>query len=175
MYISTCSPIFVAIATKVSNANSSIFPRNKSETRGCVTPSFFAAADWLNSCLSNCAFTAIINSERSFMFSASSVVSSMASHTLVNFFFVIFCSSSTHEIAAQPVPNQSSLFVAFSFENSAIHKLHPTTLRHKSHETRLLHRAHEFPAHQGQLLTLACSHQAHHRAALGLPGNPLLA
>src|ERR1039457_2442361 len=50
-----------------------------------------------------CAFRAIIRAERSFIFSASSGVPSMASHTLANrFLLMALAPSSSHSSASQP-------------------------------------------------------------------------
>jgi hypothetical protein len=82
---STCSPAAVAIFTKASRLKRLILPRRRSEMRGWVTPNSLAACACVIGDREILFFNAIINSECSRMFSASSAVSSMASHTLENF------------------------------------------------------------------------------------------
>jgi hypothetical protein len=70
--------------TSASSANKLILPRVRPETRGWVTPKRAAASAWVQPWLVICSLSVIIKDERSFMFSASAGVSSMASQTLAN-------------------------------------------------------------------------------------------
>lgn len=78
-------------ATSAPSPNRLILPRIRSETRGWVTPKSLVACAWLMPVRARWFFSAIIRTERSFMFSASCGVSSMASQTLANCWPVMGC------------------------------------------------------------------------------------
>ena len=79
----TCGPNAATMFTSASRPNRAILPRIRSDTRGCVTPNRRAGSAWVQSWRSMCASSAIVSAARSFIFSASAGVSSIASHTLV--------------------------------------------------------------------------------------------
>src|SRR6218665_2525359 len=93
--------------TSASRPNRLVLPRIRSETRGGVTPKSLAACAWLISVRVRWFFSAVSRTERSFMFSASSGVSSRASQTLANLWLLIVLAPSTsHGNAWQPSRDQ---------------------------------------------------------------------
>src|SRR6218665_137425 len=93
--------------TSASRPNRLILPRIRSETRGLVTPKSLAVCAWLMWVRVRWFFSAVSRTERSFMFSASSGVSSMASQTLANrWLLIVLAPSTSHGNAWQPSPDQ---------------------------------------------------------------------
>src|SRR5690606_5979328 len=153
--------------------NRLILPRMRSETRGCVTPNTLAACDWLRPARAICSFSAIMSTERSFMFSAASEVSSMASHTLTNRCLLICPSPSTTRGSVCPPDPDRPWTSCPSFSGSSEARTrHRRTSRHTPRERCRPRPKCESPEHLARPRTAASSRPVPGRAAPGRSDAP---
>src|SRR5450830_1506984 len=102
------------------------------------------------------------------MFSASSGVSSMASHTLANLSLLICLAPSiSHGNGSRPSPNPACWSSVSSSENSEAHRPHRRTSPRKRLETHQQRPESEFLEHLARLSAWTSSRQALARAELG--------